>query len=59
MSTDTTPELSPEQLAEIERNFDPETAFRPHWQDDWFFNCSYIGVDVSLSFLCIWLWPCT
>lgn len=29
MSTDTTPELSPEQLAEIERKFDPETAFRP------------------------------
>ena len=29
MSADTTPELSPEELAEIERKFDPETAFRP------------------------------
>lgn len=29
MSADTTPELTPEQLAEIERKFDPETAFRP------------------------------
>ena len=29
MSTDTTPELTPEQLAEIERQFDPETTFRP------------------------------
>ena len=28
MPTDTTPELTPEQLAEIERKFDPETAFR-------------------------------
>mgnify|MGYP006944995304 CR=1 FL=1 len=28
MSTDTTPELTPEQLADIERKFDPETAFR-------------------------------
>ncbi len=28
MSSDTTPELTPEQLAEIERKFDPETAFR-------------------------------
>ena len=28
MSTDTTPELTPEQLAEIERKYDPETAFR-------------------------------
>ena len=29
MAADTTPELTPEQLAEIERQFDPETAFRP------------------------------
>ncbi len=29
MPADTTPELTPEQLAEIERKFDPETAFRP------------------------------
>ena len=29
MTADTTPELTPEQLAEIERKFDPETAFRP------------------------------
>ncbi len=29
MSANTTPELTPEQLAEIERKFDPETAFRP------------------------------
>ena len=29
MSADTTPELTQEQLAEIEREFDPETAFRP------------------------------
>ncbi len=29
MSTDTTPELTPEQLAEIERKYDPEMAFRP------------------------------
>ena len=28
MTTDKTPELTPEQLAEIERKFDPETAFR-------------------------------
>ena len=28
MPTDKTPELTPEQLAEIERKFDPETAFR-------------------------------
>ncbi len=28
MSSDNTPDLTPEQLAEIERNFDPETAFR-------------------------------
>lgn len=28
MPADTTPELTPEQLAEIERKFDPETAFR-------------------------------
>ncbi|NRB20395.1 MAG: TRAP transporter permease [Rhodobacteraceae bacterium] len=29
MAADTIPELTPEQLAEIEREFDPETAFRP------------------------------
>ncbi len=29
MAADTTPELTPEQLAEIERKFDPETNFRP------------------------------
>ena len=29
MTADTTPELTPEQLAEIERKYDPETAFRP------------------------------
>ena len=29
MSADATPELTPEQLAEIERKYDPETAFRP------------------------------
>ena len=29
MAADTTPELTPEQLAEIERKYDPETAFRP------------------------------
>lgn len=29
MHADDTPELTPEQLAEIEREFDPETAFRP------------------------------
>ncbi|MEB8385685.1 TRAP transporter permease [Rhodobacteraceae bacterium KMM 6894] len=29
MTADTTPELTPEKLAEIERKFDPETAFRP------------------------------
>ena len=29
MAADTTPELTPDQLAEIERQFDPETAFRP------------------------------
>ncbi|GAA6176748.1 TRAP transporter permease [Sulfitobacter pacificus] len=29
MAADNTPELTPEQLAEIERRFDPETAFRP------------------------------
>jgi TRAP transporter 4TM/12TM fusion protein len=29
MAADATPELTPEQLAEIERQFDPETAFRP------------------------------
>ncbi|MGC1497392.1 MAG: TRAP transporter fused permease subunit [Sulfitobacter sp.] len=29
MAADATPELTPEQLAEIERKFDPETAFRP------------------------------
>ncbi|MGC1506766.1 MAG: TRAP transporter permease [Sulfitobacter sp.] len=29
MAAETTPELTPEQLAEIERKFDPETAFRP------------------------------
>lgn len=28
MSSDNAPELTPEQLAEIEREFDPETAFR-------------------------------
>ena len=28
MPTDKTPELTPEQLIEIERKFDPETAFR-------------------------------
>ena len=42
MPADTIPELSAEQLAEIERKYDPETAFRatgkilgfgfpPHW----------------------------
>lgn len=29
MAADTLPDLTPEQLAEIEREFDPETAFRP------------------------------
>ncbi|MGJ8557495.1 MAG: TRAP transporter permease [Sulfitobacter geojensis] len=29
MAADNAPELTPEQLAEIERKFDPETAFRP------------------------------
>ena len=29
MNSDATPELTPEKLAEIEREFDPETAFRP------------------------------
>jgi len=29
MTADTMPELTPEQLAEIERKYDPETAFRP------------------------------
>lgn len=29
MKSDSTPELTPEKLAEIEREFDPETAFRP------------------------------
>ena len=29
MAADTTPELTPEELAAIERKFDPETAFRP------------------------------
>ena len=29
MQSDIEPELTPEQLAEIERKFDPETAFRP------------------------------
>ena len=29
MKSDATPELTPEKLAEIEREFDPETAFRP------------------------------
>ena len=29
MNSDATPELTPENLAEIEREFDPETAFRP------------------------------
>jgi TRAP transporter 4TM/12TM fusion protein len=29
MTAETTPELTPEKLAEIERKFDPETAFRP------------------------------
>ena len=29
MSTDTTPELTPEQLAEIERQFDPEQHSAP------------------------------
>ena len=29
MHADDAPELTPEQLAEIEREFDPETAFRP------------------------------
>ena len=29
MAADTAPKLSPDQLAEIERKFDPETAFRP------------------------------
>ena len=29
MQSDIDPELTPEQLAEIERKFDPETAFRP------------------------------
>ncbi len=29
MATDTTPELSPEELAELERRFDSESAFRP------------------------------
>jgi hypothetical protein len=28
MAVDTTPELTPEQLAEIEQRYDPETAFR-------------------------------
>ena len=29
LQADTTPAMTPEQLAEIEREFDPETAFRP------------------------------
>ena len=29
MAADTAPELTSDQLAEIERKFDPETAFRP------------------------------
>jgi TRAP transporter 4TM/12TM fusion protein len=29
LHADTTPAMTPEQLAEIEREFDPETAFRP------------------------------
>ena len=29
LQADTTPAITPEQLAEIEREFDPETAFRP------------------------------
>jgi len=37
MSNDTTPELTPEQLAELERKYDPETAFRTTGKNIGFF----------------------